>query len=728
MTLSRPQPMRLSALLLSLAMATGLLVAPAAASAAGTATQQPQAEIEFAPAAAGTLQPGNPLIVTGTITNTSDTPLAAGAATVYLDRNAVTSRDALNDWIGSSDPVATTRLGSQLASIETPAVPSGRTVTVTVTVPEPSIGLSATAGWGTHLLAVEYSVAGSSLGQSRSSLVWYPGGDVPSVSLGFVYPLTVPAGSTGLIPADLLATYTAPDGLLTRQLDQVLDRRSVAIALDPMILASIRILGNSAPQSAIDWLAQLGAVTNQSFPLTYADSDVAAEHQAGAATLYAPTSFQIDPKLFPGYTVAPTTTPTATPTPNPTSTPAPAVPSLATLMDFTYTPGLAKLVWPTDGTVVESDLDAFKGYGFTRSILSSSNVSFGDLDYTPSAAATVSGHPALVSDAQISRLLSQAASATDDITWAKDVAELSSAIAVVAKQRGAGERSLLAGFARGQSGDYQRLTQTLQALGQQPWAGFTQVTELLGQKPVDAAISGKGESSARIATVRSLMASEVSIGSFSSILSDPTLLTGERRLSLLALLANSWNAQPSAWESAAKKYLASSAKTLTSVNIVKPGSIFVPAESVPLGVAVTNGLPWPVTVNVTLVSPSSVIEVEKTAIPLTVEANSQGKASVPVKAVANGQVTVRASLTSATGVPIGKPVGLDLNVQAGWETALTAVIAAALAVVFGIGIVRNVRKRRRQRRDGLLDDGGGDSENDDGAAETDAAPTGSAAE
>ncbi len=362
-------------------------------------------------------------------------------------------------------------------------------------------------------------------------------------------------------------------------------------------------------------------------------------------------------------------------------------------------------MWPSDDTVVEADLDALKGYGFTRAILSSGNVSYGDLDHTPNAAATVSDQPALVSDAQLSTLLSAAASATDDITWQKDVAELSSAIAVISKQRGGGDRSLLATLARGQPGDYLRLAQTLQALGQQPWSAFAQVTDLLAQQPTPASVTGKGESAKRIATVKSLMASEATVGTFSSILSDPTVLTGERRLSLLALLANSWNSQLTAWETASTKYLASSDKTLTSVNIVKPGSVFVPAESVPLGVAVTNSLPWPVTVLVTVVSPSSVIEVEKVDIPLTVEANSQGKASVPVKAVANGQVTVRASLTSATGVPIGKAVGIDLNVQAGWESALTAAIAALLAIIFGVGIYRNVRKRRRQNRERAASEG-----------------------
>src|SRR6187402_1838343 len=140
-TLSRPQPMRLSALLLSLATSTGLLVAPMAAAAETAAPAKPAARVEFAPTVGGTLQPGNALVVTGTITNESTAELAAGTATVYLDRNPITSRDSLNDWIDGTDDVPTSKLGSQLVSVDTPAVSPGRTATLTITVPEPNIGL-----------------------------------------------------------------------------------------------------------------------------------------------------------------------------------------------------------------------------------------------------------------------------------------------------------------------------------------------------------------------------------------------------------------------------------------------------------------------------------------------------------------------------------------------------------------------------------------------------------
>jgi hypothetical protein len=76
----------------------------------------------------------------------------------------------------------------------------------------------------------------------------------------------------------------------------VLDR-PVAIAIDPMIIASIRVLGTSAPTSAVEWLNRLASAGNDIFPLGYADADPSLAVQAGAPAPLAPTSleFATDP-------------------------------------------------------------------------------------------------------------------------------------------------------------------------------------------------------------------------------------------------------------------------------------------------------------------------------------------------------------------------------------------------------------------------------------------------
>jgi len=684
--------MKLFALLITLATAIGLIVVPAASGAEAS----PSATVVFSALGSGIVAPGADITLTGSITNNSPVDIVAGAATAYLDREVVVSRTDLATWSGSADALATNKLGSEVAITSTPLVPSGFSATVTLVIPTAAVGLAADAAWGVRRISVRVTAAEHEVGQSRSSIVWNSANSTTPLSLALATPLIVPATTVGLINSATLATYTSPSGLLTRQLDQAINRH-IAIGIDPMLIVSIRILGNSAPLSAREWLVRLSSATNETFPLTYADSDVAAASQGGASTLLTPTSFVIDPTRFPGFTPAPTATPTVSPSQNPLATPAPALWTTETITDWAYSAALSNLVWPTDDTVTAKDLAHFTSTGLTTTILSSGNVSYPDLDYSPRAAATVNKQSVLVSDAELSRLFRVAVTAPDDVQWQKAMSDLSAGIAVVANQTLGGSREMLATLGRRDPGSGNRLAQTLQILGTLPWAGLGRLTDAVGTtSPVDAGLVPMAEPAERVALVRNLLDSESQIGRFSSVLAEPDLLTGERRLGLLSVLSNSWNSQLPTWQLQATKFLASSSKTLASVQIARTGSQALLSDTVNLGVAVTNDLAFPVTVNVTVTSPTGVIQVEKSPISLTIEANSQAKALVPVKALANGDVTLNASLASTSGVPIGRASILDVSVQAGWESAFTAAFAVLVFAVFGLGVYRSIRKRRRR--------------------------------
>ena len=123
--------------------------------------------------------------------------------------------------------------------------------------------------------------------------------DPTTVTVAIAVPLVVPASAEEFLTAELLEQYTAEQGILTRELDAVFGR-PVAIGIDPRIIASIRLLGSSAPASAVAWLQRLESAPNQTFPLGYADADVTLQTQAGSATVLAPETFDfaIDPALF----------------------------------------------------------------------------------------------------------------------------------------------------------------------------------------------------------------------------------------------------------------------------------------------------------------------------------------------------------------------------------------------------------------------------------------------
>lgn len=507
----------------------------------------------------------------------------------------------------------------------------------------------------------------------------------PVTRLAVVVPMTVPPESTGLVPAESLETYTSPTGILTRTLAAV-EGRGVAIGIDPMIIASIRILGNTAPESAIAWLNRLHDADNEMFELSYADSDLAALSQAGSTGVLAPTSFQIDPSRYPADE-ADAAEPDPTTSPGQTTPPAEAeVPTSETLTDWPYT--LGNVLWPRKNTVTAADLTSFNAATPATTILSSGNVTA-----TPGASAAVGDNTVLVSDEILSGLLTEAVTAITPAEWQTVIDRLTAELA-----KRPVNQTILATFDRA-TVESPRLAETVSALGNldgaQPSTLATAVSEpksavRVADIPVDAD---------RVSRTRLMLAAETLIGPFSSILTDPAPLTGERRLSLLALSSNSWVEPGAAWVTSVDQWLTRSNEILASVQIAESSTLNFFQDKGNLPIAVSNSLEYPVTVQVSARSSTGILVVVQSRVSIKIPAGSQARASIPVQSIANGEASLQVSLSSATNVTIGSPHTVTANVVAGWETTATFVIAALLTILFIAGIVRTVVKRRKARRD-----------------------------
>ncbi|WP_219995705.1 DUF6049 family protein, partial [Schumannella sp. 10F1B-5-1] len=112
-----------------------------------------------------------------------------------------------------------------------------------------------------------------------------------------------------------------------------------------------------------------------------------------------------------------------------------------------------------------------------------------------------------------------------------------------------------------------------------------------------------------------------------------------------------WTASTSAWDRAVSDFHTRSAEIQSSVQLQSGSDVALLARNAEFKVAVSNSLPYAVTVRV-VVDPQSPILRADRAIDLTVEPESTGTALVPVEAVANGEVEVLTSITSPTGVPL----------------------------------------------------------------------------
>jgi hypothetical protein len=507
------------------------------------------------------------------------------------------------------------------------------------------------------------------------------------VRLAIAVPITVPASSIGLIDADALAAYTHPLGLLSQQLDAVYGR-PVAIGVDPMIIASIRALGTTAPESALAWLERLDDAPNQTFALGYADLDLTLATQGGATVLPAPTSIPLDPAI-----VAPEQ-PTDAPSPEPTDDAeqpdGPDLPDLDDLLAWQYT--TTGLAWPREGTVIGADLAAIGASDYTTTILSSSNL-------TRSASSTptteIDGMRVLVSDAVVSDALRAASATTDLTTWTAAMAGLKEALASAARSQPGEQATVFATLSREMPVSAARLAETLDTLAADAAVTSIPLTLALASQPDSATVVDSPQPPDRVAQTSLLLAADASIDQFATIAADPSAITGPARLALVSLLSNSWERSQSRWPAAVSDHLAASAELVTLVQVGETSRLILFADRQTLPIPIVNGLSQPITVRVAVDPDLPILAIEDRSVEVTIEPNSQTNALVPVQAVSNGTVEIEVTLTSTAGVAVGGASAVEVVVNAGWETPIVVALATGVVLLFVGGIVRNIVRRRR---------------------------------
>ncbi|VXB99496.1 MULTISPECIES: DUF6049 family protein [unclassified Frigoribacterium] len=711
----------IAALLAVFVVSAGL---PATAARAASAPAGDGVTMTVEPASDGVLRPDDDLTLGVTVTNDGDSDLAATKARIYLDREPFTTRSKLASWLDPDDVSGDDYLGRQLVQVDVPAVSAGSSVALdTVVVPADRLSLTGRAFGARALGARVLDASGSQVAQTRSSVVWYPADSFQPTRVAVAVPITTPESETGVLDASALAAYTSDGGVLRRELDAV-SGTGATLGVDPMIVASIRLLGTEAPQSAVDWLAELQALPNDMFPLAYADADVAGLRQAGATSVPAVTSLDtlVDPARFEGMPAA-TDTPTEAPsqgtddgsgtgvagsdpsalpsdgsTAEPTAEPTPGdgvvLPTTAQLLDFPWTQ--RDVVWPRESSVVSADLTTFAAGPYTSTIVSSGNVDV-DGDSTENAAVTVGGVPAVVSDDPLSTLVTQAAEATSLAEWQSTMARLSATVATVAYERPSDARTLLTTLEREWPSTGQFLTRTLQAVDGLPWVSGATLTDALASTPSTATVVDSPESDARLDQLSELVSADQKVVDFSTALAEPQFVTETARLRTMALASHAWRDNVDGFPAEVASAVADATATSGLVAVVQGSPIAILGDRSALPLYLENRTDSVATVMLNLTPSNSILSIERSPIEVTIQPQSQTRVSVPVQSVANGTVSVQLQLVSLSGVAIATPVDVPLSVQAGWETAITWIFGVAFAALFLGGLYRTFRKRRRAR-------------------------------
>lgn len=645
-----------------------------------------------------TYTPGEAADLTINIANRSGSPLEIGEVQVHLDPEPITSENDLDVWL--SDDTAALPTGELVAEARSPALMSGGTNVLDLSISEDTPGLPTQPG--VHRMSVSMHVSGETVADARGLLVSV--GDEsfePTVTpLVLAMPITVPPQAEGLIGVEDLAAWTTPAGLLSRQLDPIYGR-PVAIGIDPMIIASVRVLGDRAPDSAVAWLDRLASAPNEIFPLAYADADLALQAQADFTAPLDPTSFAdiLDPESFGPPPDLDSTDQGADGRATPDepsdsatqpSVPPGEIPTTEAVLDWRYT--RTDLAWPPPRTISNSDFAFFSAAGLTTTIVSS-----GDLQPAPaSASVIVNQHTTLVADHGISAALRDGTTARNTLDGDAAAAALAARLAI--RDHRAGEAlPVFAVFDRGAPTSPGLVAGLLETLADLPWYAPASLTDAIGAPPVESALDEGTEPDDRIAAAQRLSRAEVSVEAFATVLEDHRLLTAPQRRATLGLLSIGWQSDPGAWREALSAHELQTRELLDAISVVPSSVVNVLASQTEVPITIENTLEYPVNLIVD-VDPSNGRLIVDRRIEAIVGPQSRATALIPVQArIGNGDVILSVKLHSPTGEPIGSEVRIPANVQADWEGLGALIIAGIAIVLFGLGLWRNIRRRRRER-------------------------------
>ncbi|MGX1702107.1 DUF6049 family protein [Microbacterium sp. NPDC055357] len=696
--LRKSRPRRALSILTALTVALGLgMPLPAAADAPSpsptpTATDAaPTGTTSFtlAPLRNGILNAGETLTVSVTLHNDTTAGIAATPVTLALGTAPLAGRAELTAWLAGSSDVTT----SAVATGTIDPVSAGEQQTTAILVPPETPELVELRP-GVYPLEAAYDSPDGAV--VSTSVIVVPAPDRP-LSASFIVPITVDARADALLTASELERLTAPDGELTSQLEGV-SGTSAILAVDPAIPAAIRVLGIAAPESATSWLESLEALGNTRFALQFGDADPAVQLEAGLSRPLEPTSFAASMTAADFPPVAePTPTLPVAPTPAPTEPADPQAPVYPTVDDLVAIGTVRGTVyWPDAGSITRDAVAKLGALddGAALTVVPSTATTAGAKGDAVGARAATGDAGLLVTDAEISRLLSQAAAIDESALRGSPLAAATGYLAFAA----AADAPLLVALDRTTARSYIGIRTVLSAVADFPGVITQSLTSVAGTAAQAVELVDTEPPSERVAAASALFGDEDELGRFATILDDPGLLTGIERAEILQLLGVGWAARAGDFTTAVAEHRLATRETLGAVRLLPNKTINLFAAGAGLPFTVRNDLPYAVNL-VLYASPNDLRLNVRRANDIVATPQSNTRVEVPVEArVGNGEVTLELQLRSPSFVAIGPSERVEVNVRAEWETVGLVALAVIVGGLLVLGVLRTILRARERRR------------------------------
>ena len=723
----------------------------------------------------------NEVIVSGTVRNNSPTTLANISLEVFVANETPISVAALTTALTEDEPDATHAASSSLTDIT-----RGATVPFEIHIPTSSLPLTDATEWGPRVITVaansgEYSGkdrsilvwdSGAQVSASRVNAVvpWTSTSATqdqsersavlnlaasPGVTLA-VDPLLIPHG-----PQPTASPSPSPDSNASHGQSGQSDQSGTQSGQSGAATASPSPSSSPTPTpapTATDpaqrsrdlqseaFVSALMGAANELIALPEGDADLGALALSGNTGFWDRASRSI--AAFPSSLreagwVAPTTSP-ASPTPSPsasataasaTETPGPTASSPSGQSGTTTTAPdagptiLRNVAWPADTTFGTAFLSNYASPDQITIAPASALTPAEEVTFTSYARVNVNpatgetatdgtGARTLAQQADLASILSWNASGGDELDAEQALAAIT---AIIVRERPASSRTLFAAAARGTTIN-ESLTKRVNALFSPRWVSAQTFSDIASSEPTDVERQtvDAGTLDADTSTAISAMSSSLtSLGPLAKATDDPDAVYDSVTPQILPALAA--QRTPSEQLDSATAMTSQITGMLSAVSVEPSSAVNLINKSANFPVLVRNNLPWPIHVDVTLVPDDPRLRATP-ALSQTLAAQGATTVEVPVGAIGSGDIAVTYKVTTPDGVVLDDSQTVTVRMRAGWEDAITAVIASLFAALFLVGITRSLRKRAARKAQGSPEADSPEADSTD-AGSADEAPT-----
>ena len=682
----------------------------------------------------------NEVIVSGTVRNDSPTTLANISLEVFVANETPISVAALTTALTEDEPDATHAATTSLTDVA-----RGATVSFEIRIPTTSLPLTDATEWGPRVVTVAAN-SGEYSGKDRSILVWDSGAQVSASRVSAVVPWTSSNATQDQAERSAVLNLAASSGV-TLAVDPLLIPRGPQPTASPSPTpdsdtsdtesgqsdqsgaesgqsgaptaspsASASPTPTPAPtatdpaqrsrdlQSEAFVSALMGAAT-ELIALPEGDADLGALALSGNAGFWDRASDSIagfPSSLREAGWVAPTPS-TASPSPSPSASASGQSGTTTTSPDAGPTI-LRNVAWPADTTFGTSFLSNYASADqitiAPASALTPAEevtfTSYARVNVNPSTGETATdgtGARTIAQQADLASILSWNASGGDEL----DAEQALTAItAIIVRERPSSSRTVFAAAARGTTVN-ESLTKRVNALFSPRWVSALSFTDMAASEStdVDRQTVDAGTLDADTSTAITAMASSLTmLEPLANATDDPNAVYDSVTPRILPAL--SAQLTPSEQLDSATAMTSQVTGMLSAVTVEPSSAVNLINKSANFPVLVRNNLPWPVRVNVTLVPDDPRLRATP-ALSQTLAAQGATTVEVPVGAIGSGDIEVTYKVTTPDGTVLDDSRTVTVRMRAGWEDAITAVIASLFGLLFLAGIRRSLRKRAARK-------------------------------